>query len=294
MAADKNGFILYKDLIHTVEKLPDEKVGQLFKTILEYVNDLDPEPDDILIQVIFEPIKQQLKRDLQAWRSIREKRADAGSTGGKKSGEIRKKKAEIKRSKTKQNEANPSVAGLLHDEKEEVKKDAKQTGDNNMINRSIEANEAVNVTVTDTVIHKYNEESKNTDQQQPSTNPLSLQQQPVAPPAAEVWNTKPGPEQHGLELPPIKIGAIRELLLIGKAISATDDQIRVLWAVFKVQNLNGVKYYQHRSDVEAHFFNWCRYQQVAEINKNITPAASLEERRMQQQQENERRRQQQG
>jgi hypothetical protein len=39
---DKKSFVLYCDLLHTVEKLPDDKAGLLFKHILKYVNDLDP------------------------------------------------------------------------------------------------------------------------------------------------------------------------------------------------------------------------------------------------------------
>ena len=67
MAKDKKSFLLYCDTIHTVSKMPDEKAGQLFKHILEYVNDLNPQTDDLIIQLTFEPIKQQLKRDLQQY-----------------------------------------------------------------------------------------------------------------------------------------------------------------------------------------------------------------------------------
>ena len=50
MADNKKGFMLYADLIHTIEKMPDEKAGQLFKTVLEYVNDTThkPDPDTVL------------------------------------------------------------------------------------------------------------------------------------------------------------------------------------------------------------------------------------------------------
>ena len=46
MAEDKKSFLLYADLIHTVKKLPKEKIGDLFLTILEYVNDTNPIVDD--------------------------------------------------------------------------------------------------------------------------------------------------------------------------------------------------------------------------------------------------------
>lgn len=78
MAEDKKSFLLYSDLIQTVKKLNDNQAGVLFKTILEYVNDLNPEPDDLLIEIAFEPIKQQLKRDLKHWETIKGKRSEAG------------------------------------------------------------------------------------------------------------------------------------------------------------------------------------------------------------------------
>ena len=64
---DKKSFILYADLMHTLEKLPDAECGQLFKHILRYVNDRNPETDSILVEIAFEPIKQKLKRDLCKW-----------------------------------------------------------------------------------------------------------------------------------------------------------------------------------------------------------------------------------
>ncbi|ROI05480.1 hypothetical protein EGI16_03580 [Chryseobacterium sp. G0240] len=73
MAVDKNGFLLYKDLIHTVQKLPKEKAGELFMHILSYVNDENPETDDLIIQLAFEPVKQKLKRDLKKYEETKEK-----------------------------------------------------------------------------------------------------------------------------------------------------------------------------------------------------------------------------
>lgn len=81
MAENKKSFILYADLISTVENLPDAKAGKLFKTILEYVNDRNPEVKDLLVLVAFEPIKQQLKRDLKEWEKERQDRSEAGKIG---------------------------------------------------------------------------------------------------------------------------------------------------------------------------------------------------------------------
>ena len=83
MALDENklSFILYCDLIKTVEKLPDDIAGRLFKTILQYVNDFNPEPTELILQIAFEPIKQQLKRDLKSWISGKQAKSEAGKKG---------------------------------------------------------------------------------------------------------------------------------------------------------------------------------------------------------------------
>lgn len=86
MAENKKGFLLYCDLIHTVQKLNDEQAGKLFKHVLDYVNDLNPVTEDLLTQVCFEPIKQSLKRDLKKWEKQHEQRIAAG----KKSAQVRK------------------------------------------------------------------------------------------------------------------------------------------------------------------------------------------------------------
>lgn len=79
---DKKSFILYADLIHTVNHLTKEEKGELFQMILEYVNDLNPTTSDRLIKTTFEPIKRQLKRDLQLWVKKIEARSIAGRKGG--------------------------------------------------------------------------------------------------------------------------------------------------------------------------------------------------------------------
>ena len=84
MAENKKGFILYCDLIHTIKKMPDDKAGLLFKHLLAYVNDENPTTDDLLIELTFEPIKQQLKRDLNKWENELIKKGDSGSLGNLK------------------------------------------------------------------------------------------------------------------------------------------------------------------------------------------------------------------
>jgi hypothetical protein len=76
MAKDKKSFLLYCDIIHTVEKLDDVQAGKLFKHLLKYVNDQDPTPENPLIEIAFEPIKQSLKRDLIKYEGIRERNSE--------------------------------------------------------------------------------------------------------------------------------------------------------------------------------------------------------------------------
>ena len=83
MAENKKSFILYADQIHTAEELTDEEAGRLYKHLLRYVNDMNPEPPDRITKIAFEPIKQQLKRDLRKYELIKTKRSEAGKMGGR-------------------------------------------------------------------------------------------------------------------------------------------------------------------------------------------------------------------
>lgn len=85
MADNKKSFILYCDIIHTVDKLPIETKGKLFQLILDYVNDKNPDEgkEDLIIQIAFEPIKQQLKRDLRKYETYIDKQRINGLKGGR-------------------------------------------------------------------------------------------------------------------------------------------------------------------------------------------------------------------
>ena len=84
MAENKKSFVLYTDLIHTVKKLNNEQAGILLKHLLSYVNDENPVINDIVIEIAFEPIKQQLKRDLKHWEVIKVKKSEGGKKGMEK------------------------------------------------------------------------------------------------------------------------------------------------------------------------------------------------------------------
>ena len=83
MATNKKSVLLYCDLIHTVEKISDEDAGALFKHYLRYINDLNPTTDNVLVDVLFESIKQNLKRDLVKWEIRAERSRLNGHKGGR-------------------------------------------------------------------------------------------------------------------------------------------------------------------------------------------------------------------
>ncbi len=84
MAKDKKSFILYVDQKDLFNKLPDEIAGKLIKHIYAYVSDENPESEDLIVNIAFEPIKQQLKRDLKLFEEKRIKRSEAGLAGATK------------------------------------------------------------------------------------------------------------------------------------------------------------------------------------------------------------------
>ena len=87
MANGKKSFVLYADLLKSVDHLTDEELGRLFKHMLEYVNDLKPVLEDRLLLTAWKPIERSLKEDLKKWERQLEQRRQAG----KKSAESRKR-----------------------------------------------------------------------------------------------------------------------------------------------------------------------------------------------------------
>lgn len=93
MAEDKKGFILYADYVTILRKLCKDddgkkKAGELFLMILEYVNDTDPTTDDYVLDLVFEPIKNNLKRDLKKYEKFRSKQSENGKLGGRPKAKI--------------------------------------------------------------------------------------------------------------------------------------------------------------------------------------------------------------
>lgn len=118
MEKGKNSFVLYHDLIHVVEKLIQKdradgtnNAGELFYQIVQYVNGDYEEPTNFIVEMAFEPIKQQLNRDFDKWQDVRQKRMEAGAKGGEKSAEARRaKQAEANEASASNDEANEASA----------------------------------------------------------------------------------------------------------------------------------------------------------------------------------------
>lgn len=83
MAENKKSVLLYCDLIHTVEKMDNETAGEFFKHYLRYINDLNPKSDNPIVDITFEAVKQNLKRDLVKWEERAEKSRLNGKLGGR-------------------------------------------------------------------------------------------------------------------------------------------------------------------------------------------------------------------
>jgi hypothetical protein len=84
MAEDKKSFVLYADLIHTIEHLTNEEKGLLFQHLLEYVNDQNPILEDRILLIAWKPIERQLKRDLKSYEKKKKNYSDAGKLGNLK------------------------------------------------------------------------------------------------------------------------------------------------------------------------------------------------------------------
>lgn len=128
MAKDKKSFVLYADLIKSIEHLTYEEKGILLTHLLEYVNDMNPVLTDRLILTAWKPIELQLKRDLKKFEEVKKKR----SIAGKRSAELRALKI------NEQSEANSTSV-------ESVEQTPTNPTDND--------NDNDNVTVNDNVIN---------------------------------------------------------------------------------------------------------------------------------------------
>lgn len=126
MAQDKKGFILYADQKELFQQLPDEKAGELIKHIFLYVNDENPISDDLIINLAFTPIKQQLKRDLLKFEEAKKQRSEAG----KRSAALRKEQRTSTNPTSVESRSTKSTVTVNDKVKVNVKDTVKEEEDN--------------------------------------------------------------------------------------------------------------------------------------------------------------------
>ena len=78
----RDSFVLYTRITETVEKLTAEQKGLLFQAILDYENGKEPVLDDLAVELVFTPIKQDLDLNNEKWERTRKARSEAGKKGG--------------------------------------------------------------------------------------------------------------------------------------------------------------------------------------------------------------------
>ena len=131
MAEGKKKVIVYADWINQFKDLTDEEAGKLIKHFFEYINDLNP-VSDRLIELLFNPIKATLKRDLESWLNKQKTNKENGLKGGRP-----------KKTETQNNPNNP--VGFL----ETQNNPQKGVSVNDNVNDNVKVNDKVNVNVKD-------------------------------------------------------------------------------------------------------------------------------------------------
>ena len=82
MAKNKKSFLLHIDSLDVLDDLSDEQAGMLFKAIKSYQLGDEFELNSI-VKIAFSPFKNQFSRDDEKYQKTCERRAVAGSKGGK-------------------------------------------------------------------------------------------------------------------------------------------------------------------------------------------------------------------
>lgn len=84
MAEGKKTVVVYADWGEIFDKLENDEAGRLIKHFFNYVRDQDPIAPDRITDILFQPIKNQLKRDLKSWNATKADKSIAGRLGNLK------------------------------------------------------------------------------------------------------------------------------------------------------------------------------------------------------------------
>ena len=78
----RRSFLLHIDSLDVLDELTNDQAGMLLKAMRDYHNDEEMQLDP-LIKIVFSPFKNQFNRDTLKYQTTCERRANAGSMGGK-------------------------------------------------------------------------------------------------------------------------------------------------------------------------------------------------------------------
>lgn len=126
MAENKKSFLMYCEWKEIFNGLSDKDCVELIRHIFSYVNDETPISNNPIVNAVFIPIKQQLKRDLKKYENIIQR----NKINGKKGGRPKKKEAQ-------KNPKNP--VGYLETQITQANPDKPKKADND-ISISIDIN----------------------------------------------------------------------------------------------------------------------------------------------------------
>lgn len=152
MAKDKKSFLLYADIIYTIEHLTNEEKGLLFQHLLEYVNDKKPVLEDRILLIAWKPIERQLKRDLQKYEGTKEERRRSGQLGN-----LKKYNLDLYE-RVKSDELTLEDALAIAESRKASHSDAKLA-----VNDNVTVNDTDNVTVNDNLLLLREKFIKNND-----------------------------------------------------------------------------------------------------------------------------------
>ena len=81
---NKKSFVIYCDIRDQLELLTDEQVGVLFRSVVKYAsNEEELSSNDGMVKLLFSVIKKQIDRDTEKYKTVCERRREAGSKGRK-------------------------------------------------------------------------------------------------------------------------------------------------------------------------------------------------------------------
>ena len=144
MAKEKNSFVMYYEWGAIIRKLQTEKGYQLILAIFDYVeNGIEPDfSNDLLLQVAWIPIFNQLNRDADSYRNKCEQNAKNGKKGGEAKGEAyaRRKEEQIANAIS----GNTKIANAKKENSEKAK-----IADNDDVDVDVDDSDDGNVVVCD-------------------------------------------------------------------------------------------------------------------------------------------------